>query len=104
MLKVNDIIHGLTDSQMEYELKMSCMTADYTKDKPKSANNGYVYLENDDKLYYQIDWKGHAICYVDDLPDFGLETEVVSYDMDDCCEIEFTEVYVCDELEVVILI
>jgi len=104
MLKVKDIITGLTDTQMEYELRMSCMTADYTKSNPKSSNNGCVYMENNDKLYYQIDWNGNVICYVDDLLDFGLGSEVASYDMDDCCEIEFTEVYVSDDLQMVILI
>jgi len=105
MLRIKDILLDLTEEQIEYELKMSCMTSDYTKLHPESSNCGSVFfLENDNKVCFEIDWYKKCKCFANELLDFNIEIEVNAFDSDDCCEIEFEEVFICDELKVVILI
>lgn len=102
-MKVRDILDNLNDNQMGYELRMSCMESEFTKENPKESDCGTLYSDCGD-LNFEIDWNGKMSTYVKELCCYDEEACVVSWDGDDGNMINFKEVLVCDENKYVILI
>ena len=102
-MKVEDVLKLLKEDMYDYELKMSCMELDYTRENPNSADCGYLY--NDcDCATFEIDWNHKIKTKVAELFAFGLTNDLISWDCDDGNIIDFKDIIIDNKNKQVILV
>ena len=100
---VKDIIDVMNEENENYELRMSCMTLEYTKTYPNNTECGCLYTDCA-TLNFEIDWNHRIKTYANELYAYDEKQDIISWDCDDGNMIEFKDVVISDEEKLIILV
>lgn len=102
MIKINikEFKNATKDLPLTHEIKISCMTKEYTINNPNDTQCGYLFYCYSDGFSFEIDWNNRRHCYLSDFYKIvekdilAEDEELITWDSDDGNIIHFEGVYI----------
>lgn len=103
-MKIDDISKILTLDKFDYELRVSCMTYEYTLENPESSHCVSIYKEDDYSICVDINWSEKSKTLIKMLFEYNTDLDIISWDTDDGNMIEFKHIIICNHKKLIILV
>lgn len=103
-MKISDIRKEVTEKELDYTVRLSCMSYDYTKDHLNETESFYVLSDRYGNLSLSIDWEDTMKMTVRELLEYPTDLEVTSYDNDDMVDVVLHDLIIDHNLKMLVLV